>query len=397
MLYLQLQTLFAEQVREKKWGNIMGFTISVENLPAITQVPNWFIRTYMPTANGNFVKIYLYLLMLCQHPVHISEQSVRYLADCMECTESDILRALRFWKREHLLEYTEENGEIISIALTQLPNTSEKNEPDVILAGSSEVKEELSATISPADTQKSQQEMVLPDKQTYTPLQAEALMKDVEIEQTITSVEQLLGSTVSMTHLQLILYFMCDLGFSRELILAMYETALKKGKNSPKYIEAIGISWAKQGIKTVAEAKEEVSAFSGRYSLVAKALGIQRSLVPAERNIIDGWEAYHFADTIIEEACKRTVLQTGGTNLQYVSSILENWAKHHVISLSDVSKCDEAYKRQKKAKREKHSPNTTRSKNQFQNFPQRSYSNEDYSSLEKRLLRSTHSDTTERV
>lgn len=369
----------------------MGFTIAAESPLEITQVPNWFIRTYMPSANGNFVKIYLYLLMLCQHPVHIAEQSLSYLADCMDCTESDILRALRFWKREHLLEFSEENGEILSIVLTRQPQTPVMQE--VMVESKTSAKEEFAAAISVPAPPEEPKETVLPDKQVYTPLQAEALMKDVEIEQTISAVEQLLGSTVSMTHLQLILYFMCDIGFSRELILAMYQTALKKGKNSPKYIEAIGISWAKQGIRTAAEAEDEASAFSGRYSLVAKALGFQRSLVPAERKIIDSWETYHFTDAIIEEACKRTVLQTGGTNLQYVSSILENWAKHNVISLSDITKCDEEYKSRKKAKESKRSHNGTHNKNQFQNFPQRTYSNEDFSNLEKQLLRSVHADT----
>ena len=217
-------------------------------------------------------------------------------------------------------------------------------------------------------------------------------MKDIEIRQTIQTVEQLLGTTVSATHLQLILYFMCDVGFSKELIIALYKTALKKGKHSPKYIEAIGISWAKQGITTEKQAEEEAAAFHGRYSLVAKALGIQRSLVPAEREIIDTWESYHFSDTIIEEACKRTVLQTGGTNLQYVSTILENWAKRNVISLSDIEQCDEAYKRQKKEKAAKSSKNTSRNKNQFQNFPQRNYSDKEYNSLEKQLLRNAHAE-----
>lgn len=369
-------------------GNRMGFTIAAENLPNVTHVPNWFIRTYMPTANGNFVKIYLYLLMLCQHPVHEEEQSVSYLADSMECTESDILCALRFWKKENLLDYREENGEIVSILLIQHADTVGKDDVPPTY-----IQDESAVTIMVPDQSNEHTEAVIPDKQTYTPLQAEALMKDVEIERTISSVEQLLGTTVSMTHLQLILYFMCDIGFSGELILTMYRTALKKGKNSPKYIEAIGISWAKQGIHTVAEAEEEAAAFSGRYSLVAKALGIQRSLSPAERSIIDSWECYHFADSIIEEACRRTVLQTGGTSFQYISGILENWAKLGVISLSDIEKCDEAFKRQKKASDSRRT-NTAlvRSKNQFQNFPQRSYSDEDYNSLEKQLLRSVHAD-----
>lgn len=363
----------------------MGFTIVTDDPLSITQVPDWFIRIYMPTANGNFVKTYLYLLMLCQHPEYESECSLRSLADCMECTESDILCALRYWKKEELLDYAEQAGTITSVRL--MSPSSEKEEAAQSLPPQTEKEP---SPVVPFPTNK--QDISVPEKQTYTPLQAEAFMKDIEIRQTIQTVEQLLGTTVSATHLQLILYFMCDVGFSKELIIALYKTALKKGKHSPKYIEAIGISWAKQGITTEKQAEEEAAAFHGRYSLVAKALGIQRSLVPAEREIIDTWESYHFSDTIIEEACKRTVLQTGGTNLQYVSTILENWAKRNVISLSDIEQCDEAYKRQKKEKATKSSKNTSRNKNQFQNFPQRNYSDKEYNSLEKQLLRNAHAE-----
>lgn len=369
----------------------MSLTIATEYQLGTTAIPNWFIHTYMPSANGNFVKLYIYLWTACQHPNSVSELSISNLADCMECTESDVLRALRYWKKEGLLSFKEENDEISSLLLTTPDNLSVATEiatttktgtslpedhradvivPEVLMARAAAVNEE---------------EIAVPEKQTYTPLQAEALMKDIAIEQTITSVEQLLGTTIAASHLQLILYFMCDIGFSKDLVLAMYRTALQKGKQSPKYIEAIGISWAKKGIQTAEEAMEETASFSGRYALVAKALGIQRTLSPAERDIINEWEKFHFADSIIEEACKRTVLQTGGTNLKYVTGILESWAKNNVISLADIEQCDEAFKRKKKSS----APKTgVHNKNQFQNFPQRSYSQEDYQSLEKQLLRS---------
>lgn len=371
----------------------MGFEIRTEIPATNTQVPNWFIRTYMPTANGNFVKIYLYLLMLCQHPIYNEEQSIGHLADYMECTESDIQRALRFWKKENLLDYVEEDGKILSILLINhkkeepMPSTTQ---PSAFEETTASISDSIPITTTSDVTHT--EEANLPGKQTYTPLQAEALLKDVEIEQAIVSVEQLLGSTISVQHLQLILYFMCDIGFSKDLVLTLYQTAVRKGKTSTKYIEAIGISWAKQGIKTVEEAQKESSSFSGRYSVVAKALGIQRSLAPAERATIDQWDTYHFSDDIIEEACKRTVLQTGGTNLQYVSSILENWSKQNVISLSDIEQCDEAFQRKKKETKTKGSNHSVHKKNQFQNFPQRSYSSDEYSNLEKQLLRNVHAD-----
>lgn len=357
----------------------MGFTLSAEYAQELTQVPNWFIQTYMPSANGNFVKLYIYLVMSCQHNAGTDSLSVGVLADRLECTENDIWHALRYWQKVGLLFYEEENDEIGSIVLLDNPSRLSGNTAGDTENYAAKANDPQRALASPQTEQK------LPVRQEYTPLQAEALIKDVEIDQTINQVEQMLGTTISVTHLQMILYFMCDVGFSQELILAMYRTALDRGNQSPKYIEAIGINWAKKGIRSAREAEAEVSEFGGLYHLVAKALGIQRSLAPAERELIDQWRSYGFSDEIIQEACQRTVLQTGGTNLNYVSSILKEWYRNQVATLADIEKCDESFHRQKKNNAEKR-PSV--SKNQFQNFPQRTYSKEDYSALEKQLLRS---------
>ena len=82
---------------------IMGFTISTTSNCGLTLISNSFIQNHMPSANGNFVKIYLYLVMLCQHADTAGNSSIDALADCFECTESDILRALRYWQKEGLL------------------------------------------------------------------------------------------------------------------------------------------------------------------------------------------------------------------------------------------------------------------------------------------------------
>lgn len=358
----------------------MGFTLSAEYTPELTQVPNWFIQTYMPPANGTFVKLYIYLYMSCQHNAGTDSLTVGILADRLECTENDIWHALRYWQKVGLLFYEEENDEVRSIVLCDEPSHHSgdiafRTENHAVKANHPQQQEMTAPTT----------EQKLPVRQEYTPLQAEALIKDVEIDQTINRVEQLLGTTISVTHLQMILYFMCDVGFSQELILAMYKTALDKGHQSPKYIEAIGINWAKKGIRSASEAEAEVSEFGGLYHLVAKALGIQRSLAPAERELIDQWRGYGFSDEIIQEACQRTVLQTGGTNLNYVSKILNEWFHNQVVTLADIEKCDESFHRQKKNSAPKR---PSSSKNQFQNFPQRTYSKDDYNALEKQLLRS---------
>lgn len=348
----------------------MGFTVSSDKEQGYTKISNQFIQSYMATANGSYIKLYLYLQMLCQHPDTADIQTknapaaLNNLADKMECTESDIFRALRYWNKQGLLEWNEHNGEICEIKLLE-PLADTPSKASVI-----------SSTPLPGYN--------APEKQSYTPLQAEALRKDIEIDKAIQRVETLLGEPVSPAHLQLILYLMCDIGFSSDLLSTLYETALKKGKKKPSYIEAIGLSWASQGIQTPEEAREESLAFNGRYALVAKELSFTDILTPVSRELIDSWDSYNFSDDIIREACRRAAGRVGGgpKGLTYASKILKRWNEQNVRSTDDILREDESFRRQKKNT----APRTTAVKNKFQNFPQRVYSSREYASLEKRLL-----------
>ena len=70
-------------------------TITLQNssLMEVTILSNTFIDNYMPEANGEFVKVYIYLLRsLSNAPVSFS---LEQMADRLLCTERDILRALK--------------------------------------------------------------------------------------------------------------------------------------------------------------------------------------------------------------------------------------------------------------------------------------------------------------
>ena len=87
------------------------------SLLSCTCVPNIFIDKYMITANGEYIKIYLYLLRSMNQGG--TAFSVSMLADIFEHTEKDILRALLYWEKANLLclDYND-LGEITSITLT---------------------------------------------------------------------------------------------------------------------------------------------------------------------------------------------------------------------------------------------------------------------------------------
>lgn len=416
----------------------MGFSLTNYFSQNITQVPNIFIDTYMPQANGSFVKVYLYLLRQTGETAPML--TIENMADMLSNTEADIIRALRYWEKQGILSITEAGGQIMEISLLPLSDQGtghdftadrdfdadrnfaadrdfdadrdfaadrdftanhkpahvaaqpphENSRIRTFITSSTTVSNDTHDAYEPEmeERETSPEPAVVPDipkRHAYSPLQAEALKKDSEIESCLSMVEALLGTTMGDSHMQLILYLMSDLGFSLDLVITLYETALSRGKRNPRYLEAIALDWAKKGIRTAAEAEDEVSSFNGTYKVISKALGIKRALAPAEKAVIDKWDVYHFPDSVLEEACSRTVLQSGDTNLNYTAKILSDWHKKGVTCLKDIEDCDKSFFRQKNAATGK-SAAARRNKNKFQHFPQREYSQEEYADLEKQLL-----------
>ena len=68
-------------------------------LPAnVTVVSNEFIDQYMAAANGEYVKVFLYLLRHEREDLDLAS-----IADALNHTEADVKRALAYWKRTGVL------------------------------------------------------------------------------------------------------------------------------------------------------------------------------------------------------------------------------------------------------------------------------------------------------
>ncbi len=68
---------------------------------SVTPISNRFIDEYMLNANGEFVKIYLYLLRALSATDY--DVSVCHIADIFNHTEKDVIRALKYWEQTGLL------------------------------------------------------------------------------------------------------------------------------------------------------------------------------------------------------------------------------------------------------------------------------------------------------
>lgn len=344
-------------------------TLQNASVPEVTLLSNTFIDFYMPEANGEFVKVYIYLLRsLSQAPVSFS---LAQMADRLLCTERDILRALKYWAKQGLLslDFTD-NKKLCGIALLA----------PAVPSGTQETPS--STPEQPADGDN------VFSPQPLTPERVSQLKQNEDIVQLLYIAEQYLGKTLSATEMQKILFFYDGLGLSADLIEYLIEYCVSRNHKSIRYIETVATAWAQEGITSVEEAKKSSSRYNKEYFSILKALGItNRNPVETEITLMDTWlKTYGFSIEIIQEACNRTVLQTGQASFQYADKILEGWKKKEVRNLEDIRSLDDQHKKRSQSSRKTAATRQTQgsaSGNRFNNFQQREYNFDEY---EKHLL-----------
>ena len=341
--------------------------LNSEGISDVTLVPNTFIELFMPSANGSYVKVYLYLLRCIQG--NCPEVTISSLADHLDNTENDIIRALHYWEKlgAILLTYNE-HKEISSISLTELYPTNKSDNVINYVPANDEL-----AIANPS----------------YTEKQVSNMSDNEELKWIMHIVELYLNRPLKQLDMQLILYLYEDLNFSPELIMYLYEYCVDKGKKNTSYIEAVALNWAEQNIDTEEKARANTAEFNQHISAVSNAFGLNRAPGQIERDYVIRWvNDFGFSDEIITEACNRTLLRTSKPDFKYSDKILETWFTKGVKSLEDIEKTDLEFQKnyQKPSSRKVTSINKKPSSNKFNQFPQRNYTDKDYAELERKLL-----------
>lgn len=325
-----------------------------------TSVCNEFIDQYMTNANGEFVKIYIYLLRCLS--ADTANLSISSIADHFDNTEKDVRRALEYWEKMNLLHLDYDNdGRLTSIEILDLNNTSMQVTEIAVNSNITPIKKCRSLT-------------ELDDSESQT------------IREILFVTENYLGKTLSPGEIQKIIYFWDALEFSQVLIEHLIEYSVSIGYKNLSSIEKIALTWHREGITTVADAIAYENAHSELYISVVKAFGIRgRSLNQSELSFLDKWsKVYGFTVDIIQEACLRTIEFAHQASFRYADSILEKWHEFGVKTLQDIDSLDMVHKENTdSAKKLQFKQVTSVDNNKFNNFKQRSY---DYESLEKKLL-----------
>lgn len=362
-------------------------TIYQDSRYKTTAVSNYFIDEYMNDANATQIRIYLYLLRVMGEGL---STSVCEMADFFNYPEKDIIRALKYWEKKGILAMNmDEQNQLTGIHMLPFP-PAPATEINISNAQATKTAAATKTTVSAKTGQKSAQTPAEPvektvaefQKPTYSLDDLKQFKEKDSTSELLFIIETYLKRQLNSNDIQTLYFFTETLKMSEDLIDYLFQYCVERGKTDFHYIEKVAINWVENGIKTPAQAKE----FSYKYAkivyTVMKALG--KSTVPTdeEATYVHTWsQDMGFTDDIILEACKRSVTGTDKNRLQYADTILKNWKNSQVITLNDVNKLDEEFKKRKTVQPTNQKPSYK--KGSFYQFEQRDY---DFDALEKQLV-----------
>jgi len=399
----------------------MKYEFLKADITSIVSLPSEFIDKYMLKANGDYIKVYLFMLRNADRLIN-----PEIIADALELTIKDVERAIAYWcKSGALIEKAENIGKLGNgddfeeVLITKgMPSKEELEEARRILTAAKEVykrremleagmgaeaskennvksesldeaknpKESDKETLDPAkdtDVENNSEgevkaEAEIPEVKTEPPklpdrslVDLTKLKGDEDFQELVFCVQTYTEKIFTPTDTEKLAYLYDVVGMSKDLLEYIAEVSVQKGKKSINYIERVALSFHEKGITTVEEAKEDNVKYFNENKAVLKAFGIyDRVLAPVELRFVKKWfDEYGFSTEIVVEAISRTVLNTSSQSFSYADGILTRWHNENVRTLSDIKTQDEKHDEKVKA-----APKTsnTASGSKFNNFEQRS-------------------------
>lgn len=280
-----------------------------------TQIENIFIEDFMPVADGDFVKVYLYAFK------HKDSQSDFELTNEILATNlglhlADVEDAWTYWEEEGLIKkYIKVDGtydiEFLSLRSYYIENMG---------------------------PQKAQREQSQTDNLV-------SQMESDQIRAMFNEVDYHMRRTTTPTEKMEILSWITSYNMGPEMIAMAFEYCTeKKKKISVNYVRAVVVSWYDKGLATIEEIEEEIKKSDEKYvrkNQVLRKLGLQyRAVSEPEIDLINSWyDQYNYAEDLIDQAIKRTA-NIQKPSINYVNSILTKWRKMGIKTSADIEEKD---------------------------------------------------------
>ena len=202
----------------------------------ITCVPNAFIDEYVAEANGDYVKVYLYLLRHQKENLKGKE-----IGEALCLTDQDVKRAILFWEKKGVLK------EGTARALER------------------ELQSEEAALLSEEKLSQKERMSRMEGTSFFDEQKQEMYGKKREIDEEefggILFVAKHLMPVVTPSHVQLFEYMYQSLEMDAELIEFFLDYCCSLQKTNCRYMQKVAVDWHELGIRDVRAAREHVKNF----------------------------------------------------------------------------------------------------------------------------------------
>ena len=345
-----------------------------------TIISNAFIERFINDANASHIRFYLYLMYYSKN--HRSF-SISNACDFLDDSERDVIRSINYWEKQGVFKVTRTDKNTITAISISDPSISDyENEASTPAAGETKTEEIKPEEITPEDAITNKPLSLF----TYEEEEAGC---DFDLKQVIAAAGKYAGRTLSGSEID----FICDLneklGFSAELISYLYEYCCLTQKISRfSYIQKVALAWAEKNIKTIEAAQIEAETFNKENSLVMKSFGLTRLPGTSEKQYIDRWfHEYKMSEEMVAEACDRTLKTLTKPDFNYAEGVLKKWYAKGIKDLHGVAEDDKIHFMTKQSLQVVKDNSPKPLNNRFNNFEQRSYSDEEMADITKKLLK----------
>lgn len=248
-----------------------------------------FIKNKMKEINGEFVKVYLYLMYAAQNNIEVTYSDI---ATELGLLESEVIKAFDIFFEKGILKKSPQKEE------TKGYNKETKNAS----------KEEMSEFC-------------------YL---AEATMNKV----------------LSTKEIETLYWIYNNLSLSPEVILMAIEYCIGDGKEDINSIEKLCIKWDKEGIIAIPQAQKFLEEQYKRKSFVKR---MAQRLSPeaddlSEDFMINWYFDMGISEEVIEYAFECCKNQINSVSPNYINTILKNWQKENIKTVEEAKKHNEYFR-----------------------------------------------------
>lgn len=300
-----------------------------------TELPDIFFTEYLSQTNGDYIKVYLYMIFLSKYGKDIK---INDLSKKLQLDFKIIQDAIKYW--EELGVITKKNTGYIINSLQEI---------------------ELHKLYKPK-----------------VALSAEALKQTAQNQYRAKAIENInneffQGIMSPSWYSDIDLWFK-KYNFDEEVMIALFRYCFNQSALHRNYITTVADAWHKNGVKTFtdldkySQKREKVNQIA---SSIKKKLRLSRNLTEYEMAYVEKWTVnYNYEMDIIEIALKKSSSKTN-ISFEYIDKLLTDWNERKLNSVKKVEK----YLDEQKSKpvQSKDTNNSSKSKNS--NFIKRAYKN----------------------